>query len=139
MVSQRADAITRQPGDSFRGTVLQSELYFLFHQSRNKIVNSELRHSGFVGYQTDEMEQTVCNLPMGELRRGPVAQERKRIKHTPTFEELLAEEAIRFKEAAEKQPPGSTARELLLRRARQADTAAHISDWLRSPELQPPK
>ena len=68
-----------------------------------------------------------------------MAQKRKSIKHKATFEELLAEEAIKLKEAAEKQPPGSTARELLLRRARQAETAAHISDWLRSPELQPPK
>jgi hypothetical protein len=65
-----------------------------------------------------------------------MAQERKSIKHKAAFEELLAEE---LKEAAEKQPPGSTARELLLRRARHAETAAHISDWLRSPELQPPK
>ena len=52
-----------------------------------------------------------------------MAQERRRIK-LATFEERLAEEAIKFKEAAEKQPPGSTARELLLRRARQAETAA---------------
>jgi hypothetical protein len=65
--------------------------------------------------------------------------ERRRIKHNATFEERLAEEAIKFKEAAEKQPPGSMARELLLRRGRQAETAAHISDWLRSPALQPPK
>jgi hypothetical protein len=68
-----------------------------------------------------------------------MSQRRKRVKHTATFEERLAEEAIKFKEAAEKQPSGSTARELLLRRARQAETAAHISVWLRSPELQPPK
>ena len=68
-----------------------------------------------------------------------MAQGRKRIKkHEATFERL-EEEAIRFKEAAEKQPPGSTARELLLRRARQAETAARISDCLRSRELQPPK
>lgn len=68
-----------------------------------------------------------------------MAQERRRVKHEATFEERLAEEAIKFKEAAEKQPHGSMARELLLRRARQAETAAHISHWLRSPELQPPK
>ena len=68
-----------------------------------------------------------------------MAQERKRIKHKATFEELLAEEAIKFIEASEKQPPGSTARELLLRRARQAETASHINDWLSSPGLQPPK
>ena len=44
-----------------------------------------------------------------------------------------------IEDAAEKQPLGSMARELLLRRARQAETAAHISDWLRSSELRPPK
>ena len=65
--------------------------------------------------------------------------ERRRIEHKATFEERLAEEAIRFKEAAEKQPLGSTARELLLRRARQAETASHINNWLRSPGLQPPR
>ena len=68
-----------------------------------------------------------------------MVQRRRRVKHTATFEERLAEEAIKFKEAAEKQPLGSMARELLLRRARQAETAAHIGDWLRSPALQPPK
>ena len=68
-----------------------------------------------------------------------MAQQRRHVKRTATFEELLAEEAIRFKEAAEMQPPGSHAQEMLLRRARQAETAAHISDWLRSPGLQPPK
>jgi hypothetical protein len=45
----------------------------------------------------------------------------------------------KFKEAAEKQPPGSTARELLLQRVRQAEMAVHLSDWLRSHELHPPK
>jgi len=65
--------------------------------------------------------------------------QRRRIKHNATFEERLAEEAIKFKEAAQNQPPGSTARELLLRRARQAETASQINNWLRSPGLQPPK
>ncbi|UPJ53346.1 hypothetical protein IVB30_19740 [Bradyrhizobium sp. 200] len=65
--------------------------------------------------------------------------QRRRFKHTKTFEERLAEEAMRFKEAAEKQPAGSHARELLLKRARQAETASHINRWLSSPEMQPPK
>jgi hypothetical protein len=68
-----------------------------------------------------------------------MAQQRRRTKYETTFEERLAEEARRFKEAAEQQPPGSTARELLLRRARQAETASHISSWLSSSELAPPK
>lgn len=64
---------------------------------------------------------------------------RRRIKHVKSFEERLAEEALRFKEAAQKQPPGSHAQELLLRRARQAETASHVNEWLSSPGLQPPK
>ena len=63
---------------------------------------------------------------------------KRRIKHEKTFEERLAEEAQRFKEAAKKLPPGM-ARELLLRRARQAETASNVSRWLSSPQLQPPK
>ena len=49
-----------------------------------------------------------------------------------SFRERLAEEAIRFKKAADEQPAG-TARELLLRRAQQAEVALHLDEWLRSP------
>jgi hypothetical protein len=66
-------------------------------------------------------------------------QKRRRIKHDKTFQERLVEEARRFREAASKEAPGSTARELLLRRARQADTASEIDKWLASPGLQPPQ
>ena len=62
----------------------------------------------------------------------------RRRKHTQTFEERLAEEALRFRTAAEELPPG-TARELLLRRARQAETASHMNEWLRSPGLRSPQ
>jgi hypothetical protein len=65
--------------------------------------------------------------------------ERRRIKHKTTFEERLAVEAQRFKAAAEEQPPGSMARELLLRRARQAETASRIDEWLQSPGLKSPE
>jgi hypothetical protein len=57
---------------------------------------------------------------------------RGRIQKT-SFQQLLAEESKRFKEAAEKAPPGSMARELLLRRARRAETASHLNEWLSSP------
>jgi hypothetical protein len=63
---------------------------------------------------------------------------RQRIKHIATFEERLAKEAQKYRQAADQEPMGSTARELLLRRARQAETAAHINNWLSSPGLQPP-
>jgi hypothetical protein len=72
------------------------------------------------------------------LRVEDRAMKRQRTNKT-TFEEQLAEEAIRFKEAAKRQPPGSLARELLLRRARQAETASHINNWVSSPGLAAPK
>ena len=65
--------------------------------------------------------------------------ERRRIEQKLSFRQRLAAEALRFKEAAEKERPGSMARELLLRRARQAETASHINRWLESPGLARPK
>lgn len=66
-------------------------------------------------------------------------QKRRRIKHEKTFQERLAAEALRFTEAASKEAPHSKARELLLRRARQAETASQIDKWLKSPGLGPPR
>jgi hypothetical protein len=76
---------------------------------------------------------------MGGRAGLSMTKKRRRVKHIETFEGRLAQEAIKFKEAADKQPIGSMARELLLRRARQAETASHINQWLSSPGLQPPK
>lgn len=73
-----------------------------------------------------------------EWRRAMGQQRRIKQKLT-TFEQRLIEEARQFKEAAEQELPGSLARELLLRRARQAETAIHVNEWLASPGLQPPK
>ena len=64
---------------------------------------------------------------------------RNRTKNAATFEERLAEHAHKFTEAANKLPNGSKARERLLQRARQVETASDINKWLSSPELQPTK
>jgi hypothetical protein len=63
-------------------------------------------------------------------------QKRRRVKHTATFEERLAKEAAQFREAADQET--GTARELLLKRARQAEAAARLNDWLKSPGLKSP-
>ncbi|WP_249140735.1 hypothetical protein [Bradyrhizobium liaoningense] len=63
---------------------------------------------------------------------------RRRFKQTTSLEERLAEEARHLREEAELLPHGPV-RDAALRRAREAETGAHISDWLRSPGLQPPK
>jgi hypothetical protein len=62
---------------------------------------------------------------------------RTRVKHEKTFRERLAEEAAQFQQLADQTPPGMQ-RELYLRRARQAETASLINDWLKSPGLRPP-
>jgi len=62
---------------------------------------------------------------------------RRRFKQTMSFQDRLAQEAERFKDAAKNLPPGPQ-KELYLQRVRQAETAAHIDDWLSSPGLQPP-
>ena len=67
-----------------------------------------------------------------------MSQQRRRVKQTQTFKDYLAEEAERFRKAAEQAPAGM-ARELLLRRVRQVEVASHLDDGVRSPGLQPPK
>jgi hypothetical protein len=47
-------------------------------------------------------------------------------------------EISRLRKEAQDTPPG-IGRERLMRKARQAETALHIQEWLTSRELQPPK
>nr|WP_080752012.1 hypothetical protein [Bradyrhizobium japonicum] len=63
---------------------------------------------------------------------------RRRIKQTTSLEERLAEQAQRLRQTAKSLPPGIE-RERAIRKARQAETGAHISEWLNSPGLAPPK
>jgi hypothetical protein len=65
--------------------------------------------------------------------------QRRKFKNVLSFPDRLSQEADRWRSEAEKLPPGSTERAALERKARQAETAAHMDDWLRSPGLQPPK
>ncbi|MCK1419296.1 hypothetical protein IVB14_29920 [Bradyrhizobium sp. 180] len=62
---------------------------------------------------------------------------RHRSKQTDPLEIRLAAEAQRLREEAKALPPGA-ARDEMLRKARQAETGSQMSEWLRSPGLQPP-
>ena len=64
--------------------------------------------------------------------------QRRRFKSTFTFPDRLAKEAKRFRQEAETKPPGQE-RDELLRKARQAETAAQIDQWVASPGLKPPE
>jgi len=63
---------------------------------------------------------------------------RRRFEQTLPLEERFSEEAKRLREEAKLLPPGAV-RDATLRKARQAETGAHVSEWLRSPGLQPPR
>jgi hypothetical protein len=54
-----------------------------------------------------------------------------------TFEQRLAQEALRVQEQIKSLPQGRE-RELLSRKARQLETASHIAEWLSSPGLRRP-
>ena len=63
---------------------------------------------------------------------------RRRFKYTVSFQDRLASFAQETREKASELPTGRE-RDGLLRKAGQADTAAHLDEWANSPELQPPE
>ena len=63
-------------------------------------------------------------------------QRRRSIPHT--FEENIAAEKAKLEAQVAQLKPGPQ-KDALLRKIRQLDTAAHMSEWLSSPELQPPE
>jgi hypothetical protein len=65
-------------------------------------------------------------------------QRRRRIKHTLSLEERLAEEAKRLREEAKKLPPAPT-REGLLRKAREDEMVAHLAERITSLVLAAPQ
>jgi hypothetical protein len=64
-------------------------------------------------------------------------EQRRRFKHQQSFEQRLENEAMRLRSEARGVPPGID-RDRLIRRARQAETASHMSEWLASPGLKVP-
>jgi hypothetical protein len=62
---------------------------------------------------------------------------RRRVSQTESLKDRLTKFAIETRERAKR--VAGVERATLLRKARQADTAAHIDDWVNSPGLQPPK
>jgi len=63
---------------------------------------------------------------------------RRRIRQVTSLKERLAIWAESVRAKADRLRPGPE-REALLQRASQADTAAHIEDWVNSAGLQPPR
>ena len=62
----------------------------------------------------------------------------RRNKQTTSLKDRLASFAEETKKKASELRPGPE-QDALLKKARQADTAAHIEDWANSSGLKPPK
>lgn len=63
---------------------------------------------------------------------------RRRFKQKVPLEERLRTQAREDRDHAKTLPPCRERDELLLR-ARRAETASHLTEWLNSPGLQPPR
>ncbi|THD70055.1 MAG: hypothetical protein E7813_09520 [Bradyrhizobium sp.] len=64
--------------------------------------------------------------------------QRRRFQKPAPLDPRLIEQAQRLRKEARGTPPGIQ-RQRLIRQARQAETAAHMQEWLTSPGLQPPR
>ena len=64
--------------------------------------------------------------------------QRRHFRNVLSFPDQLSQEAERLRAEAERLPWGTERRELE-RKARQAETAAQLDEWLKSPGLLPPK
>jgi len=62
---------------------------------------------------------------------------RRRFKQSQSLKDRLASFAQDARKRADELPPGP-AKDDLLRKARQADMATHLDEWVNSPGLQPP-
>jgi len=61
-----------------------------------------------------------------------------RFKQTKSLKDLLASFSKEARDKASQLPPGAEKHDML-RKARRADTEAHLDEWVNSPGLQPPK
>jgi hypothetical protein len=62
----------------------------------------------------------------------------RRLKQTISLKDRLASFAKKTRERASLLPPG-TEKDDLLMKARQADNASHLDDWVSSSGLRPPR
>ena len=82
-------------------------------------------------------ENPDCAPPSGHGQDRAMFK-RRRFKQQLTLQDRLSAWVKQVKEDAASLPPGPE-RDALLKKARQAELANHLHDWVKSPGLQPPK
>jgi hypothetical protein len=106
-----------------------------FFDAWNCIARRSSRHFAI---ETQELLEVPCFVPMGRCRRPMVPRQcRDAVSNSPT-QSTFDGRGTTPAEEARGTPPGAE-REKLMRRARQAETTAHMQEWLASPGLQGPR
>ena len=106
------------------------------HLSQFELLEPLLKRSALRSERKSLRGRIIGNSIWGRSRATALSHmPRRRFKQTQTLEERLAAEAKRLREEAKKLKP-EVEREALLRKTRQAETGSHVSEWLRSPNLQ---
>ena len=90
---------------------------------------------GLLAFIGDENAGCVLGF---RYKREHAMLKRRRIEQTDSLKDRLASFAKDVRQKASLLPPGHE-KDQLLRRARQADTAAHLNDWANSPGLRAPE
>ena len=80
---------------------------------------------------------TLVEEPPAQPEDRPIIRRRCRVKHETSFKDRLLRCAQDAREQAAQLPSGS-ARDRLLQKARQSETAVNIDTWISSPGLPPP-
>jgi hypothetical protein len=83
-------------------------------------------------------ENASCAPALPEIGKGMRVMERRSFKPSAPLDQRLEEQAKRLRREAKGTPP-EVERDKFIRLARQAETAAHIQEWLSSPGLQAPR
>jgi hypothetical protein len=76
--------------------------------------------------------------PGAALMENSAMLTRRRVKQIDSLEDRLIQQANKLRRKAKEMPPGGR-REGLLKKAREAEMAARIDDWLSSPGLPLPE
>jgi hypothetical protein len=107
--------------------------------SLSSVGRRTLEQSPSVQWHVSGDENASCTPALPEIGRETRVMERYRSKQSAGPLDLrLEEQAKRLRKEARGTPPG-VEREKPIRLARQAETAAHIQEWLTSPGLQAPR
>jgi hypothetical protein len=99
------------------------------------------RSSGLLWRKTFQMKEPNFRLALfsfSQFDLMEVIMHRQRVVQTVPLIERLEQESQRIREEAKKLRPGKERHEML-RKARQADIAASITQWISSPGLKPPE